>query len=162
MDKLELVQLVTVLYAAIPGISDYKVPAEMPDAHVLPRSVLQDLVCGGPCHIQAIYHPDFGLMIGEALTNGDIYERSILFHELVHHAQHSEGKFNELHTACERRAVAEQEAYALQSRNLAASGYSQPVRDQLVSIVPKQQAREIAVLPLREEHTGRASLGLSS
>src|SRR3954464_2651608 len=101
----------TVLYTALPGISDYEVPAEMPEVHILPRIVLQDLVCGGPCHIQAIYHPDFGLMIDEALMDGGVYERSIIFHELVHHAQHIDGKFNELHTACERRAAAEQEAF---------------------------------------------------
>jgi hypothetical protein len=87
-------------------------------------------------------------MIGEALTNGDVCERSILFHELVHHALQSEGKFNELHTACERRAAAQQEAYALQNRYLGANGYSQPVPpDQLVQLCQKQQAREISVLP---------------
>ena len=76
MDKLDLVQLLAALYAALPGISDYQVLAELPEAHILLRVVLQDLVCGGPCHIQAIYHPDFGLMIDEALMKGGIYERS--------------------------------------------------------------------------------------
>jgi hypothetical protein len=66
-------------------------------------------------------------MIGEALMNGVVYERSIIFHELVHHAQPIDSKFNELHTACERRAAAEQEAYALQNHYLSANGYSQPV-----------------------------------
>jgi hypothetical protein len=147
MDKLDLVQLITALYAALPGISHYRVPAEMPDVHILPRIVLQDLVCGGPCHIQAIYHPDFGLMIEEALMKGGIYERSIIFHELVHHAQHIDGKFNELHTACERRAAAEQEAYALQNRYLGANGYFQPVPViNWLRLCQKQQARETAVL----------------
>jgi len=128
MDKVDLIQIVAALYAALPGVSDYQVPAEMPEMHVLPTVVLHDLVCGGPCRIRAIYHPDFGLMIDESLNiSGYLYDRSIVFHELVHHAQERTGKFNELHTPCERRAAAEQEAYQLQNRYLAANGYSQPV-----------------------------------
>ena len=73
----------------------------------------------------------------------DLYDRSILLHELVHHVQHVNAKFGELHTSCERRAVAEQEAYALQNRYLTTSGYSQPVPVlNWFRLCQKQEARE--------------------
>jgi hypothetical protein len=90
MDKVELARFVTALYSALPGISDYSVPEEDPEVHILPKAVLHDLVCAAPCHIQAIYHPDFGLMISEELNiEHNLYDRSVVFHELVHHAQQS-------------------------------------------------------------------------
>ena len=144
MEKVDLIQLVVTLYAALPGISNYAVPNEMPEVHVLPRAVLHDLVCGSPCHIQAIYHPDFGLMLSEELNiEHSLYDRSVVFHELVHHVQHVNAKFGELHTACEQRAAAEQEAYQLQNRYLAANGYSQPVPVlNWFRLCQKQEARE--------------------
>ena len=51
MEKVDLIQIVAALYAALPGVSDYQVPAEMPEMHVLPTAVLHDLVCGGPCRV---------------------------------------------------------------------------------------------------------------
>jgi hypothetical protein len=128
MDKTELIMLVGSLYASMPGISDYQVPRELPEVHMLPRAVLQDLVCGRPCQIRAIYHPDFGLLIDETLDGaGNLYDRSIVFHELVHHAQHMDARFTEMHRPCERRAAAEREAYSVQNRYLAANGSSDPV-----------------------------------
>jgi hypothetical protein len=37
-------------------------------------------VCAAPCHIQAIYHPDFGLMISEELDiKNSLEDRSVVF-----------------------------------------------------------------------------------
>ena len=128
MDKLELMRLVVTLYASMPMVSDYRIPDAHPEIHIMPKTVLQDLVCSAPCHIRAIYHPDFGLLIDETLdVAGNVYDRSIVFHELVHHSQHVNAKFAELHTVCERRAASEQEAYGLQNRYLSMNGASEPV-----------------------------------
>jgi hypothetical protein len=108
MDKLELVRSVASPYAALPNLSPHQVPTEMPEAQLLHRQILQELVRGGPCHIRAIYHPDFGLLMDDSLNlTSSLRDQSIVFHELVHHAQHVSAKFGELRTPCERRAVAE-------------------------------------------------------
>jgi len=147
MDKIELIRLVASIYASMPSISDYQTPDELPEVHVLPKAVLQDLVCGGACHIRAIYHPDFGLLVDETLeAAGNLYDRSIVFHELVHHAQHINARFTEMHTSCERRAAAEREAYSLQNRYLAANGSSDPVPVlNWFRLCEKQQAQERAL-----------------
>ena len=128
MEKLELLRIVASLYAGLPGISDYDVPPQLPEVHALPRAILQDLVCARACQIRAAYHPDFGVMIDESLNlKGSLYDRSILLHELVHHAQHRKGKFDELRTPCVRRAAAEEEAYLMQNRYISANGGSEGV-----------------------------------
>jgi hypothetical protein len=144
MDKGELLQLVASIYAALSGVSDYQVPEENPEIHVLPKAVLHDLICNAPCHIQAVYHPDFGLMVSEELDiKNRLYDRSVVFHELVHHAQHINARFNEYKTPCERRAAAETEAYVIQNRYLAAIGGTQPVPVlNWFRLCEKQQIRE--------------------
>jgi hypothetical protein len=128
VDQFELMQFVAALYAFMPAVSDYRVPNEMPQVHAVPRTVLQDLVCSRPCRVRAFYHPDFGLLIDDTLDiAGNLYDRSILFHELVHHAQHVNGRFEELRSVCEARAASEGEAYGLQNRYLAANGAGESV-----------------------------------
>ena len=59
MDKLELMRLVVALYASMPMVSDYRIPDAVPEIHIMPKTVLQNLACSVPCHIIAIYHQDF-------------------------------------------------------------------------------------------------------
>ena len=116
MDKTELLKLAVALYGQLASVSDYSIPDKMPEVHAFPKSIVQDLVCGHPCHIRAFYHPDFGLVADDAL--GDTpYDRSIILHELVHHAQHITGRFDKLH-GCEMRAASEKEAFVIQNRYL--------------------------------------------
>ena len=96
MTHSELLQILVQLYAAISSVSEYGVPQEMPNAHMIPRAVVQDLACARPCQIVAFYHPDFGVVLDESLDlRSNLYHRSIVLHELVHHAQHAADRFGD-------------------------------------------------------------------
>jgi hypothetical protein len=120
MDKVAVIELARQLFAAVQGLSGYSVPEQMPDVHVVPQAFIAELVCKGPCRIQAFYHPDFGVFVDEKLKlDSDAYAQSILLHELVHHAQQVSGRFETLPTECHRRSAAETEAYEIQNKFLA-------------------------------------------
>jgi hypothetical protein len=124
----ELLQIIVQLYAAISSVSEYGVPQEMPHAHLVPKAVIQDLVCTRPCQIVAFYHPDFGVVVDESLDlSSNLYHRSIVLHELVHHAQHAADRFGSVEGKCAKRALSEREAYEIQNRYLASQGASAPV-----------------------------------
>ncbi len=59
------------------------------------------------------------LFIDENLdVENNIFDRSILLHELIHHAQAVSGRFDTLSSDCMRRNWAEKEAYFIQNRYL--------------------------------------------
>lgn len=105
--------------AVLQAISGYPIAEQLPEVHVIPQAVIAELVCKGPCRIQAFYHPDFGVFIDEKLDlRSDAFARSIVLHELVHHAQDVNGKFGAMPSECDRRSAAESEAYEIQNRFL--------------------------------------------
>ena len=120
MDKSWLADLVVQLYAAVHGITGYPVPAELPEVRQVPQAEIQRMVCTGPCQIRAFYHPDFGVVVDEAFNlKSNLYHQSIVLHELVHHAQHVTGRFDNLKSACRARSASEGEAYDVQNQYLA-------------------------------------------
>ena len=128
MTHSELLQILVQLYAAISSVSEYGVPQEMPNAHLVPKAVIQDLICARPCQIVAFYHPDFGVVLDESMDlRSNLYHRSIVLHELVHHAQHAADRFGDVERGCAKRALSEGEAYEIQNRYLASQGASAPV-----------------------------------
>lgn len=119
MDKTWLTELVLQLYVAVQGISGYPAPSTPPEVRQMPREEIQRLVCKGSCQIRAFYHPEMGVIVDEALNlKSNLYHQSILLHELVHHAQHVVGRFDNLASACEARTASELEAYEVQNRYL--------------------------------------------
>jgi hypothetical protein len=120
VDKSAVIEIVRNLAAVVQALSGYPVPEQLPEVHVVPQTFIAELVCKGPCRVQAFYHPDFGVFVDEKLAlESDPYAKSILLHELVHHAQQIGGRFETLQSECHRRAAAESEAYEIQNRFLA-------------------------------------------
>ncbi|HWA12526.1 MAG TPA: DUF6647 family protein [Burkholderiales bacterium] len=114
-----LTALVVDLYATLHLLAGYPRPAVLPDIHQVPQAQIRDRFCPGPCQIRAVYDPTYGVFIDESLdVKNSLFDRSILFHELVHHAQSVSGRFDLGDSACVRRNAAEKEAYFLQNRYL--------------------------------------------
>jgi hypothetical protein len=122
LDQSALISLMVELFAAIKLLSAYPSPADLPEVHLMPLVEIQRQVCGGrPCHIKAFYHPDWGVVVDEALDlRNDPFDRSILLHELVHHLQKATGKYQIIASFCSRRISEEIEAYEIQNRYLSA------------------------------------------
>jgi hypothetical protein len=79
---------------------------------------IAQIVCGRPCPARAAYLPDRGILFDASLDPlGDLYARSILLHELVHHVQERAARFSDLPECC-RWAAREREAYDIQRRYL--------------------------------------------
>jgi hypothetical protein len=128
MEKAAVIEIARQLFAAIQALSGYPIPEQMPEVHVVPQTFIAELVCKGPCRIQAFYHPDFGVFVDEKLRlDSDPYAQSILLHELVHHAQEVSGRFGMLPSECHRRSAAETEAYEIQNKFLAQRGAPQRI-----------------------------------
>jgi hypothetical protein len=107
------------LLASIHTLSGYPAARDLPEIHRLPLAQIQQRFCSGPCRVQAYYKPDEGVFIDEAfdLAN-DEFARSVLLHELVHHAQRVSGKFQKIPSECDRWYAAEREAYDIQNQYL--------------------------------------------
>ncbi len=120
MDKSWLTDLVVQLYAVVQVITGYPAPAALPEVRQLPQVEIQRMVCMGPCQIRAFYHPEFGVVVDDSFNlKSNLYHQSILLHELVHHAQHVTGRFDNLQSVCRARSASEGEAYDVQNQYLA-------------------------------------------
>ena len=109
-------ELVTELLTAISMLAGYPAPDALPQVHRLPARELSQKVCGRPCPVKAFYHPEWGVFLDETLRVAeDVYDRSILLHELVHHLQHTSGKFSVMSGFCNRKSAEELEAYKIQN-----------------------------------------------
>jgi hypothetical protein len=113
-------QLVSELFIAIKLIAGYPVPMTLPEIHVLTPAALRQSLCKGPCgDIKAYYLPGKGIFISDRLDlQRDVADRSVLLHELVHHAQELSGKFNQIPGKCDRWYSRELEAYSAQNQYL--------------------------------------------
>ncbi len=111
--------LIAELLAAIHLLAGYPLPTVAPQVHRVAQREIQERFCHGPCAIRAVYDPTFGVFIDEKLdVVNNVFDRSILLHELVHHMQAVSGRFDMGSSDCTRRNVAEQEAYLIQNRFL--------------------------------------------
>ena len=125
MDASAIATLGRELIATIALLSTYSAPADLPDVHVVPQSVLQEKFCNGPCRIRAAYHPESGLYLDDRLDiTENAVDRSVFLHELVHHLQARAGHFDPSLSECERASREEREAYEIQNRYLARAGVS--------------------------------------
>jgi hypothetical protein len=115
-----LSSLVAELYAAIHLLAGYAPPTVPPDVHRVPQAQIREQFCKGqPCEIKAVYDSTLGVFIDEKLdVQHNVFERSILLHELVHHVQATSGRFDLGNSQCVRRNAAEREAYYIQNRYL--------------------------------------------
>jgi hypothetical protein len=115
----EVSTLIAELFVTIQLLSDYRIPASKPQVSFVPLTTMQKMVCKSDCAIKGFYLPAKGVFIDEKLNmRDDVYSRSVLLHELVHHLQHVSGKFEDLATPCLRWQAKEVEAYSIQRRYL--------------------------------------------
>jgi hypothetical protein len=119
VDASEVSTLVADLFATIALLSGYAVPAQVPDVSFVPLATMQQMICKRPCAVKAFYLPDKGVFIDETIdVKNDVRARAVLLHELVHHLQHVEGRFEDLDTACHRWQAKEVEAWEIQHKYL--------------------------------------------
>ena len=111
--------MVAELFLTIQLLSGYAVPEQKPPVSFVPLATMQQMICKGPCAVKAFYLPAKGVFIDEKLdVRDDVYSRSVLLHELVHHLQHVNRKYDDLATACLRWQAKEVEAYEIQHKYL--------------------------------------------
>ena len=111
--------MVADLFVAIHLLSGYPVPERNPEVSLVPLATMQQMVCKGPSGVKGVYMPARGTFIDESIDLvGDIYARSVLMHELVHHLQHMSGKFETIDAPCYRSHAKEVEAYEIRNRYL--------------------------------------------
>lgn len=125
MDPNALHSLLIELFAAIQLVSAYPMPDRLPAVHADPGPVMQQAICGRPCPVKAFYHAESGVHFDEKMdVYGNVFDRSILLHELVHYLQQTTGKYEVISGYCRRKNAEELEAYMIQNRYLAQQGVS--------------------------------------
>ncbi len=116
--------LVLKLLTAISTISGYPMPERVPEVAFVPQSELQERACTRPCDIKGWFPPGQIVYLDERLDpRTNIWEQSILLHELVHYLQQEEGAFTE-DVTCEVWLKREAEAYEVQYHWLVAQQVS--------------------------------------
>jgi hypothetical protein len=127
-------ELIAALLLVAASYTNMTVPADKtPTIEMVTRAELTAAMChdGQPCGIRAMYTPGGKIYLGNDLKPGeDIYDTSILLHELTHWLQHTNGRnpSRAEHEAagteptCRHYVLLEQEAYAAQNRFLVTNG----------------------------------------
>lgn len=123
MSPAELSSIVAELWIAIHQLAGYPVPERDPPVQLVALATLQQMVCGQPCPVRGVFIPGKGVFVDEQRDlRSDVFSRSVLLHELVHHAQDLSGRFAHAGSPCRQRQAKEREAYAIQQRYLAQMG----------------------------------------
>lgn len=121
--------LVGRLAGALRMLSDYTIDDRLPSVQRVALADLRARLCGGPCTVRAAYVPGEGMFLdAELRPELNRMHQSILFHELVHHAQEENGVHAQA-DPCNRWRLREIEAYRLQNRFLSAMGERTQVID---------------------------------
>lgn len=119
MDLISLQALISSLLINISTLSGYAIPEQLPKVYLVSAAEIQRRVYDKPCRARAFYALGEGIFLDASLDlTRNMYERSILVHELVHALQHSSGKFEYEGNGCTRYEVEEVEAYDVQNKFL--------------------------------------------
>ena len=129
--KLNRQDLVPVLFSSIHDLSKYPLPDKLPTISFLSSADLSRLACNSRCLVLGHYPGGEIIYLDEKLKpETNLFDRSVLLHELVHYLQYSSGQNAELLKTTQEKCVLwykrEQEAYAIQDAFLVA--VSSPVR----------------------------------
>src|SRR5690348_16221846 len=118
--SLELV--VKQLTIAIDRISRHRPPKQPPVIHRVSHAELEAYVCETNCAIKAWYKPGEGIFLDDTLLpETNVFDRSILLHEMVHYFQDMSGYYRDANP-CDRWLQRELDAYEVQNRYLGAVG----------------------------------------
>ncbi len=132
-------EMIRALLRTLHRLSRYPVPAEPPRVVYLSTTHLQQMACEQACNVRGHYAGGREIYLDERLRPlSDLFDRSILLHEMVHYLQQQDAAHESTAGLAERDKcrlwhMREQEAYALQEAFLslvgspAKPGYS-PVR----------------------------------
>ena len=118
-----LMQLVASLFSIVANLTGQPLVSDaLPEVHRVPHAQIEAMACQQTCRVRAIYIPHLGVYIDDNLDiENNPFDRSILLHELVHHAQAAMGKYEDL-SLCESWKSSEAEAYRIQDAYLARVG----------------------------------------
>ena len=110
------------LTVAIDRLSKHRPPKLPPTVHRVSRAQLETYVCETNCAIKAWYKPGEGIFLDDSLQpETNVFDRSILLHELVHYFQDMSGYYGDA-DPCDRWLRRELDAYEVQNRYLGAVG----------------------------------------
>ena len=116
-----LLQTSATLFSTVAAITGDPLSDVLPEVHQVPHPQIEAMACPkmpDGCPIRAIYIRHLGIYLDDTLDlEGDPFARSILLHELVHHAQAVMARYPDLRT-CEAHKASEEEAYEIQSSYL--------------------------------------------
>jgi len=129
--KLNRQDLIPVLFSSIHDLSKYPLPDKLPTISWLSSADLSRLACNSRCLVLGHYPGGETIYLDEKLKpESNLFDRSVLLHELVHYLQYSAGQNAESLKTTQEKCVLwykrEQEAYAIQDAFLVA--VSSPVR----------------------------------
>lgn len=118
-----MTELVDSLLRLMPALTQYHKPDSQPPVFRVTRAQIEKKMCGGrACTMRAWYLPDEGIYLEDSLhPETDPFDRSVLFHELVHYLQELNAEDAAL-DACNRWFQREIQAYGLQNQYLALTG----------------------------------------
>jgi hypothetical protein len=120
-----MTELVDSLLRLMPALTRYHTPASQPQVFRVARAQIAERMCGGTaCNMRAWFLPEEGVYLEDTLhPETDLFDRSVLFHELVHYLQELNGVGAEL-DECNRWYQREVQAYGLQNYYLSLTGHS--------------------------------------
>ncbi len=123
-----LMQLVASLFSLVATMTGQPlVSNSLPEVHRVPHAQIEAMACQRACRVRAIYIPHLGIYLDDNLDlESSVFDRSILLHELVHHAQSVMGKYEDL-SLCQNWKTSELEAYRIQDAYLARMGSGQRI-----------------------------------
>lgn len=115
-----LMQLVANLFLIVANLTGQPLISDtLPEVHRVSHAQIEAMACQQACRVRAIYIPHLGVYMDDNLDiESNEFDRSILLHELVHHAQAVMGKYEDL-SLCESWKSSEIEAYRIQDMYLA-------------------------------------------
>lgn len=121
-------QLVASLFSMVATVTGQPFLSKaLPEIHRVPHAQIEAMACQGPCRVRAIYVPHLGVYLDDNLdVQHNAFDRSILLHELVHHAQAIMGKYEDL-PLCQSWKLSELEAYRIQDIYLERIGAAQRI-----------------------------------
>ena len=123
-----LMQLVSNLFSLVAAMTGQPLVSDaLPEVHRVPHAQIEAMACQQACRVRAIYVPHLGIYLDDTLDlEQNPFDRSILLHELVHHAQAVMGKYEDL-SLCQSWRSSEVEAYRIQDAYLAQIGSAQRI-----------------------------------
>ena len=118
MESTVVVKIAAELMLAAVRLTGYPPADSLPNIHRVAPETVQQMACGRPCRVSALYDSTKGVYISNNFDLDQRFARSVLLHELVHHLQRVHGQFGGEQDQCKRAHAEEVEAYWAQNMYL--------------------------------------------